>query len=143
MRLAHYPTGVRLCVVLLLVVTLLSGPVGCSLFVGSNQTVRIEASDPEARLFVDGQQVGTGSAVVPLRRNKTHSVRAESPDGQVAQARIRKEISTTGILDIIGGIFLLVPFLGALAPGFWHLDPDYLFLKITPEEAPKTASSGE
>ena len=123
---------------------MLAGPAGCSFFVDSQQTIRIEASDPAARIFVDGQEVGTGSALVPMRRNRTHSVRAELSDGRVAQARIRKNISTPGILDIVGGVLFLVPFLGALAPGFWELDPDYLFLKLTPQapaEAPSTRDS--
>ena len=125
----------------LLAAAMLLGPAGCSLFVDSHQSVRIEASDPGARLFVDGQEVGTGSALVPMRRNRTHSVRAEAPDGRVAQGRIRKNISTTGILDIVGGFFFLVPFLGILGPGFWELDPNYLYLKLMPPKEPPEAPS--
>lgn len=110
--------------------SLLLGPVGCSLFVDSRQDITIEASDPAARLFVDGREVGTGRAIVPLRRNDTYAVRAELPDGSIARARISKGISTTGILDIVGGIFFLVPFIGIAAPGFWELDPDYVFLSL-------------
>lgn len=110
---------------------LLLGPPGCSLFVDSRQDITIEASDPAARLFVDGREVGTGRAVVPLRRNDTYAVRAELPDGRIARARISKGISTTGILDIVGGIFFLVPFIGIAAPGFWNLDPDYVFLSLS------------
>lgn len=134
----------RLVLCPLLAGAMLLGPSGCSLFVDSEQSIRIEASDPAARIFVDGQEVGTGSALVPMRRNRTHAVRAETPDGRIAQTRITKGISTTGILDIVGGVFFLVPFIGVLAPGFWQLDPDYLFLKLTPQDqsgAPSTRES--
>lgn len=110
----------------------LAGPTGCSLFVSSTESVAIEASDPNARIFVDGRDVGVGKATVPLKRNDTYTVRAEGADGQVATGRIRKQISTTGILDLIGGFIFLVPFIGAAAPGFWDLEPDYLFLKVGP-----------
>jgi len=53
-------------------------------------------------------------------------------DGRVARARLRKGVSTTGIIDVVGGVFFLIPFLGILGPGFWSLDPDYLFLEIAP-----------
>ena len=125
----------------ILAAAMLLGPAGCSLFVDSSQHIRIEASDPAARIFVDGQEVGTGSALVPMRRNRTHSVRAEAPDGGVAQGRIRKNISTTGILDIVGGFFFLVPFLGILGPGFWELDPNYVYLKLAPPQSPSKAPS--
>lgn len=116
---------------------MLLGQAGCSLFVDPRQDVTIEASDPSARLFVDGREVGVGKAVVPLKRNDTYAVRATLPDGRFAGTRIRRNVSTTGVIDVVGGIFLLFPFLGVLGPGFWQLEPDYLFLRI-PDEQPGT-----
>ena len=109
---------------------MLLGPAGCSFFVDPRQDVTLEASDPQARLFVDGREVGTGKAVVSLKKNDSYSVRAESADGRIAGGRIRRNISTIGIVDIVGGVIWLVPFLGALAPGFWQLEPDYYFLRL-------------
>jgi len=45
-------------------------------------------------------------------------------NGRAGAAAINKKISGTGVLDIIGGCFFLVPFLGVLGAGFWELDPD-------------------
>lgn len=113
-----------------LALVMLTGPAGCSFFVDPRQDVTLEASDPAARIFVDGREVGTGKAVVALKRNDSYSVRAEMADGRVAGGRIRRGVSTIGIVDIVGGVIFLFPFLGALAPGFWNLDPDYLFLRL-------------
>ena len=112
----------------LLLALMLLNPLGCSLFVSSEQPVTIKSSDPSARIFVNGQEVGVGTAVVQLRRNRNHQIRAETADGRFDNKRIYREVSTTGILDVIGGVFFLVPFLGVLGPGFWSLGQDYLHL---------------
>jgi len=39
-----------------------------------------------------------------------------------ATRTVNKKISTTGILDIIGGFIILVPFLGFLSAGAWDLE---------------------
>src|SRR5688500_18551177 len=89
---------------------------GCSLFVGPTQSVTIRASDPNAKILVDGQEVGTGTVAVGLDRRRMHTVVATSPTGSGA-ATINKRISGLGVIDVIGGCFLLVPFLGVLGAG--------------------------
>ena len=127
----------------LLVALMLFGPAGCSLFAPSTQPVTLKASDPSAKLYVDGTEVGTGSATVQLKRNQNHHIRAETADGRYRNLRLYREISTTGVLDIVGGIIFLVPFLGALGPGFWSLQQDYLHLDLQPAPAgpPTTGNS--
>lgn len=106
-------------IVLVLVGSLLPG---CSLFKSSQQQVTITASDPAAEILVDGSPVGIGTARVGLQRNETHAVMARAGN-RVGTSFIGKTVSTTGILDIIGGCFFLVPFFGLIGPGFWDLDP--------------------
>jgi NADPH-dependent curcumin reductase CurA len=96
---------------------------GCSLFTGDRQAVRITASDPQAKIMVDGAAVGTGTAAVELKRNRSHTVIAQAGSRQGA-ATINKRISTTGVLDLVGGCIFLVPFLGVLGAGFWQLEPE-------------------
>ncbi|HUO07047.1 MAG TPA: hypothetical protein VM008_01845 [Phycisphaerae bacterium] len=110
-----------LTVVAMCPVILVSG-VGCSCFVPAQQRVTISASHKEARILVDGKEVGTGSAEVMLNRNEKHTVIAEYQKREGAVA-INKKISGTGTADIVGGVFLLVPFIGCASPGFWELDP--------------------
>lgn len=114
-----------------LIVTSAVSP-GCSLFVGSKQPVAINATDPDAELFVDGAPVGRGTATVDLKRNRSHAILAKTEDGRSATANIGTQISTTGVLDIVGGLILLVPFLGVVAPGFWMLDTEQVYLPVPP-----------
>lgn len=124
----------------LLVGLMLSLP-GCSLFVSSTKPVTIQSNVPDATLYVDGKEVGTGTAVVPLKRNRNHVFRAEAPDGRVATANVRRNVSTTGVLDIVGGVVFLVPFLGVLAPGFWDLSQDFLYLDLPPADREGTTQA--
>ena len=95
---------------------------GCSLFVKPMQSVTIRASDPQAVIRVDGKEVGTGTVAVELDRRKHHTVVATSPTGSGA-ATINKRLSGLGVVDIIGGCFWLVPFIGVIGAGFWELEP--------------------
>ncbi|HMQ15815.1 MAG TPA: hypothetical protein PKC49_07555 [Phycisphaerae bacterium] len=103
--------------------------VGCSLFVPRTQPVTITASDPEATIYVDGVERGKGTVSLQLDRDRTYGVLAQSGN-RSGSAHIGRKISGTGILDLVGGFFLLVPFLGLLGPGFWDLDPDKVVIAI-------------
>ena len=101
----------------------LIGLQGCSLFVPKTQAVNITATDPNADIYVDGANVGKGTVALQLERNRSHTVNSRA-NGKAGAVAINKKISTTGWLDIIGGCFFLVPFLGIIGPGFWELEPD-------------------
>lgn len=95
---------------------------GCSLFAPDRQAILVTASDPQAKITVDNELIGTGAATAELKRNREHVVIAKVGD-RSGTARIDKHISTTGVLDLVGGCIILVPFLGAFGPGFWTLEP--------------------
>ena len=114
----------RLATTAALGAALLLGPAGCGLFVPSQQSVTITSNDPNARIVVNGEPVGTGDVVVKLNRRDRHVVQAYASDGSQDRRRIDKELSPVAILDIIGGVVFLVPFLGLLGPGTYNLDPD-------------------
>jgi hypothetical protein len=102
---------------------------GCSLLVGSTQAVGVIASDPEAVIVVDGQQVGVGSAHPSLRRDRSHAVTATTPDGRVGWAVISPKRSLTGYLDM-----LLAPYsvFALAAPGSYVLEPENVIVTIPP-----------
>ena len=102
---------------------------GCSLFVGSTQSVTVSATVPEAEVYVDGQLMGRGPVTVELRRNRSHGFMAKVGE-RVGTVHTGTQISTTGILDIIGGFFFLIPFIGIAAPGFWSLDRDFVIVAV-------------
>jgi hypothetical protein len=121
-RMIAFPT------VLLLIVGLLAAQ-GCSLFAGSTQTVTIQATDSAAEITVDGMPVGKGAASVQLKRNRSHSIIARVGD-RTGVSQISYSISTTGVLDIVGGFLFLIPFLGIIGPGFYTLDQDMVVVAV-------------
>ncbi len=114
-----------------LVTTALASLASCSLFVSSKQAVAISATEPDAEIFVDGALIGRGAATVELQRNKTHAVMAKLGD-RTGVATIGNDISSTGALDIVGGVFFLVPLIGIAGPGFWSLDSTTILVMIPP-----------
>lgn len=104
---------------------------GCSFMEPATQTITILASDPAAEISVDGRPVGRGTAVVNLPRKRSHTVVAQV-DERAASATIDRRVSTIGMLDLVGGFVLLVPWIGVLAPGFWTLDPESVIVTLPP-----------
>lgn len=121
MRSMFLPVFLAVCVV---------GAPSCSLMQPSTQSVSITATDSTAELTADGQVVGTGAVTLNLARNKSHSFMAKTPDGRVASASVGKSLSQTGMLDIVGGILFLLPFIGLFAPGAWDLDTTSITLGL-------------
>lgn len=107
---------------------------GCSLFVPSHQTLMVSASEPDAEIVVDGGLVGRGAVSVSLKRNVSHSIVARLGD-RTGHAGVGTTISTTGVLDIIGGCLFLLPFLGILGPGFHSLERDVVDVYVPPAPA--------
>jgi len=106
---------------------------GCSCFVTSTQPVSVTATDAQADLFVDGQNIGRGTATTRLKRNESHSFMAKTADGRAGTAQIGHSFSSTGMLDVVGGIFLLVPLIGLFAPGAWDLDSTSVTIAVPPK----------
>ena len=94
----------------------------CSLARSTSQVITIIPSHPNAEVTVDGQPRGTGTMTVDLKRNRSHSVMARCGNSS-GVALVDRNLSTTGLLDLIGGFLILIPFLGLVAPGAWDLSP--------------------
>lgn len=109
---------------------------GCSLFVPHTQVLQVTASDASADILIDGQLQGRGTVATRVARNRSHTVLARL-DERVGTVTVDTTISTTGILDIIGTWFFIIPIVGIVAPGFWKLDQDSVVVVLPPsDEAP-------
>jgi hypothetical protein len=107
---------------------------GCSIFLsGRSQLLKIEASDPAARIYVDEVEVGVGKAEVTVRRDSPHTVVARAGH-RGASAFVGLEFSTAAYFDM----FLAVPTLGitaalgSMSGGFWVLERDEVRLTLPP-----------
>lgn len=94
----------------------------CSLASSSTQSIVIMPSHASAEVYVDGNLRGTGPQTVELSKKRNHSVMAKCGNSAGA-ASIERNLSTTGLLDIIGGFLILLPFIGLTAAGAWELSP--------------------
>ena len=108
---------------------------GCSVFQPSTQRVTIVPSEPDAKVYLNNNPVGTGKTTLELQRNRTYAVSARSGQN-MGSASIGRRVSGTGVLDIVGGCFFLIPFVGCFTPGFWELDKSIVSVPVgTPTPA--------
>ena len=101
------------------------------MFASSTQPLTVIPSESQAQVYIDGQLVGQGTVTQNVKRNRSHSVMAKV-DGRTGVAHVGSKISTTGVLDLVGGFLLLVPFIGIAGPGFKELDQDLVSVAIPP-----------
>jgi hypothetical protein len=104
---------------------------GCSIFAGKWQVLRIRASDPTARIFVDDREVGIGSASVTVRRDSPHTVVARA-GSRGASAFIGLDHSTTAWIDMILGVPTagITWMLGSTSAGYFVLERDDVRLEL-------------
>ncbi len=110
----------RALVTVVLAVSILATQ-GCSAFQPKFQRVLITTPMPGAEIEVNGREVGTSPVSTELQRNKSHAIIARHL-GKTGTASIGTKISTTGVLDIIGTVFFIIPIIGVFTPGFHELD---------------------
>ena len=108
---------------------------GCSLFQPHEQPLTVIPSDQSAEVYVNGRLIGTGTQTVKVKRGKDYAVMAKVGD-RAGTAHVGRKISGTGVADIIGGFIILFPFLGALSPGFWDLNPQRVSVALPPGYGP-------
>ncbi|MBN1493403.1 MAG: hypothetical protein JW938_04585 [Candidatus Omnitrophica bacterium] len=107
---------------------------GCSLFAPKMQNVSVITSENDAQIFINGNLVGVGSAMTTVPRNQDVGIMAKKEGYYPSMRTIGTTLSTTGILDVIGGCIFLIPFFGLLAPGAWTLSSNNVTLMMSKEQ---------
>jgi hypothetical protein len=102
---------------------------GCSLANSGQTNVTLMASHPGADIYVDGNLVGKSPQQISLNSGNEHSVMAKCGDS-AGTGRLDRKLSGTGIADIIGGLLILVPFVGLASDGAYTLEPKTLTVAI-------------
>lgn len=106
---------------------------GCSVFVPKTQTVSAVCSEPDANLQINGQ-VYQGKAQFEAKKNKTVSIMCTKTGYFPAQKTIDHSLSGTGVADIIGTVFFLLPGIGLFTAGAWKLDETDVSLAMMKNE---------
>ena len=112
----------------------------CSLFAPSRQTFTVTASEPDAKIYVNGEFIGQGNVQTQVKRNRNVAVLVRKEGYYPTQRSIDKTISALGITDILGGSVWIIPFIGMLSPGAWDLQEQNITIMLEPIQANQTAS---
>ncbi len=115
---------------LFLVFPLIFATSGCSAFRSSTQTISVTTDQPDTEIYINGSMAGRGSTSMPVKRNQNASIMAKKEGFITVQRSIGKTLNTTGILDIIGGVLILLPLFGLLAPGAYSLDEENISISM-------------
>jgi hypothetical protein len=119
----------RKIVAAILTTALLPWMAGCSIFRPPNQVLHVDCVQPGVQLKVNGDKHAC-PAQVPVRRNQAVNVLASKEGFPVQQRTVPFHISTTGVLDLAGGIIILVPAIGLAFPGAFDLDTTELYIDM-------------
>jgi hypothetical protein len=104
--------------------------VGCSFVVPPNQSITINSNPSGAEVHLNGNFVGVTPGQYSVPRNQEQNVMITKDGYNPAMRTTTRQLSTTGILDIIGGILFLLPFLGLLSAGAWEQTPDNITVTL-------------
>lgn len=107
---------------------------GCSAFVSGTQRLRVTASEPDAKIYVNGAYVGEGTVTTRVPRNENVAVMAKKEGYLPASQEIGNKMSQTGILDIVAGCMILIPLIGLAFPGSHTIDSNNINIMMEKEK---------
>ncbi len=106
---------------------------GCSSFRSPTQMVSVTTDQPDAQIYINGNMTGKGAATASVRRNENVQIMAKKAGYVTTQRAIGHSLNTTGVLDIVGGVLILVPLLGLLAAGSHNIDENNVSITMVKE----------
>jgi len=119
----------------LTILPLLLSLTGCSLFGPSHQTLSVQCSEPHAKVWIDGGYEGEAPVHASVIRNHTHGILVKKEGFQTSNRIVDYKMSTTGVLDLIGGCLFLVPAIGFTSPAAFSLDDSTIIINLAAEPA--------
>ena len=111
---------------------------GCSMVIPGKQRFSVTASEQDAKIYVNGDYIGQGNVQTRVRRNNDVSVLVKKQGYIPVSKNIGTDFSITGILDIVGGFIILVPWLGLFFPGCRQLEQTNVAVVLEKEEGGST-----
>ncbi len=120
---------------LFLVGAIILSQTGCSTLRSGTQRLNVVVSEPDAKIFVNGEYAGKGKITTRVPRNENVSIMARKDGYLPAIRNIGTKMSFTGILDIIGGCIILVPLFGLLFPGAHELEQNNVSMILEKENS--------
>ncbi|NLF92532.1 MAG: PEGA domain-containing protein [Oligosphaeraceae bacterium] len=105
----------------------------CSLFLPWYEDIVVETDPPGAEVIVDGQKY-LSPLRVPVRKDRTFSIYVNKEGYRGQNAWCGRNLSASGILDLVGACAFYVPAAGFISPAVWRHQQNYFFFKLPPLE---------
>ena len=103
------------------------------MFLPTQQRVTILTNVPNSKIYANGELVRIGQeADFYAKRNHNAQIMVTANGYYPVYRQIGSELNTAGILDILGGIIWLVPFIGLCFPGSKSLDNTNVAIQMVP-----------
>jgi hypothetical protein len=108
----------------------------CSLFGPRKETIMVSSDPPAAQVLASGTPVGLTPVQFEVRRDDNLFLEIRKEGYQTQYRTASRRLSTLGILDIVGGVILLLPLIGRLSAAAWEHDPAQVGVTLEPEKTP-------
>ena len=106
---------------------------GCSFLAPRTQRLEVRTSEPDARVYLNGELMGNGSRSYLVDRGQKVDVTVQKEGFYSVTRTVDRTFSVLGRLDTVGGYFLLLPLLGLLAPGAYQLEETVIDVRLRKE----------
>jgi hypothetical protein len=127
------------------IVTLAAQSMGCAtMFHGSTDQISIHSNEPDAKIYLDGNEIGTGNAVYAVPKKGNHIIRVSKQGCTDVITPIKYSfdgISLLGILIDLGLISMLIVD-GAATGAISKADQTSYILTPSCQATPKSATTG-
>lgn len=108
--------------------------VGCSLFGPRMQTIAVSSDPMGASVIMNGERVGNAPVRHQVRRGEDLLIEVRKRGYETQFRNPSRSLSGLGILDVVGGAIILVPFFGLLSSAAWEHEPSTFGVILTPEK---------
>jgi hypothetical protein len=106
---------------------------GCSLFGPRLQAVTISSDPTAADVLINGEPVGKTPIRYQARRAEDLLIEVRLAGHETAYRNPHRTLSALGILDVVGGSIILIPFFGLMSGAAWKHEPSSFGVILEPE----------
>jgi len=96
----------------------------CSMFNWSRTPLRVTSSEDDAKIYVNGEYMGTGMVQTRVPRHTDISILVKKDGFKPAQRELSYRLGTVGTIDLLFGCVLLIPLIGLAFPGAYIVDQE-------------------
>ena len=108
---------------------------GCSAFAPKTQQLSINCGEEGTTLQINGN-VYSCPAQIDVQRNKSVGIMAHKEGHHSYMRTIESNANGLFVLDFVGGLIWLVPFIGLVAPGAYSLETQEVQVSMVPKDQP-------